>query len=550
MPEVIEKRTRTGKVYDLGIKDGRHFFSPVISRGAKHYKDDYQDRGEQWKDIDLHWDGRHLTAAPYELTVEGQKITFRDKESGEVSTIERLTPDIPFEIIPSNERVSFRHSVSQLPFEATFRVTGRLPIRTRAFDDDGELEVEATVKDGVLTERITAVRNVLTKEVRPVKGLIRIDPTVIVSVAASTDDCIVYDNGSAWTILLTNAQQSAGYFSATFRYLGGGMKFLNINVPAGATFENGCKIALVARNTRSANTVNSVLIGELTNSPATFGTLANYQGRRGTDVGGANNNNRTIASVNYNAIATHTSGVSYDTPEIKTLAQEIYDNGWTGDATDDMVYFWDDHANNSTNAGSVFREESSWDHASFAPPELTLVYSAGTAHAKALADTLALADAILKDAGLYKAEAAFSLADSIIKGPVIIQAEASFALADSVVKAPALNKAESFSLADTFARAVTFVRALADTQTIADAISKAVGKPIAEAAMSITDVFVKTIGAIHLKVFSETMVITDSFVAQYCQWTNLKIKIGRIAISRLQSSRLPLARFICRRFTE
>ena len=86
MNELVSLRQENSKTFDLG--DGKHAWEGTI--GAIHYKDDYSDKSEAWKDIDLTWEGNCISKAQYELTLEGKKITVKDKKTGEVSTIELL----------------------------------------------------------------------------------------------------------------------------------------------------------------------------------------------------------------------------------------------------------------------------------------------------------------------------------------------------------------------------------------------------------------------------------------------------------------------------
>lgn len=191
MKELITLRTESSKTYDLGNGKRR----AVISGRLVHYKDNYSNKVESWKDIDLTIvDGRVITA-PYELTIEDKKLTFKDKRTGEVSTLELLSAKptgLKFEIIPFNNGVSFRHILpsDKVPFEAQFKVTGNF--RTRAFDDAGELELETSFKDDVLTEKLSSVRDKETGQARAAKGNIRIDPTL--TVQPNTKDTYILEN--------------------------------------------------------------------------------------------------------------------------------------------------------------------------------------------------------------------------------------------------------------------------------------------------------------------------------------------------------------------
>ena len=185
MKELISLRTANSKTYDIGIGKRR----AVISGNIIHYKDNYTNKSEQWKDIDLTIIDGKVTAAPYELTIDGKKLTFRDKKTGEISTLELLSvfpPGLKFEIKPFNQGVSFQHILptDKDPFEAQFRIEGKALLRTRAFDDAGELELETSFVDSILTEKLSKVKGKETGQTRVVKGDIRIDPTLTVQPSA------------------------------------------------------------------------------------------------------------------------------------------------------------------------------------------------------------------------------------------------------------------------------------------------------------------------------------------------------------------------------
>lgn len=184
MNELIHLRNEVSKTYDLGGGKRR-----CVISGAIHYKDNYADPSEQWKDINPTIVDNKVTTAPYELTIDGKKLTFKDKKTGEVSTLELLSvfpPGIPFEIKPFNGGVSFQHTLpsDKIPFQAQFRVTGNARLRTRAFDDKGELELGTSLVDGILTENLSQVKDKTTGLARAAVGNIRIDPDLTVQPSA------------------------------------------------------------------------------------------------------------------------------------------------------------------------------------------------------------------------------------------------------------------------------------------------------------------------------------------------------------------------------
>ncbi|MBU0777452.1 hypothetical protein KKF82_04250, partial [Patescibacteria group bacterium] len=171
-------------------------------------------------------------------------------------------------------------------------------------------------------------------------------PTIEIRVAANSDDCETYWDGTAWKLALADAYLWAGYGAATWLKGGGGMRFLNVLVPQGATIVTAY-ITFTCRESRDLTVVNTRLTGEKTGDAATFSNLANYQARRGTVVGGATDDNITDAQVDWDGIGAWSAGVEYDSPELKTIIQEIVDQvAWA--PGNDIVNFWDDHENRST----------------------------------------------------------------------------------------------------------------------------------------------------------------------------------------------------------
>ena len=188
MQEIVSLRTETSKTFDLGGGKRR-----CVISGAIHYKDNYADKSELWKDIDLTWENNRITKAPYELTLDGGKLSFKDKKTGEVSRLELISvkpSGLKFEIIPHLTGVSFQHILpsDKIPFEAQFKVTGNAPLRTRAFDDEGELGLETSLKDGILTEKLLEVKDRETGRVRAAIGQIRIDPEVLTVQPSAKDN--------------------------------------------------------------------------------------------------------------------------------------------------------------------------------------------------------------------------------------------------------------------------------------------------------------------------------------------------------------------------
>lgn len=360
--ELIERRTANSKTFALS--DGKRRL--VVSIGDIHYKDNYADTNEQWKDIDLTWEGNRITKAPYELTRDGNKLTIRDKKSGEISTIELVEAKpvgLKWEIIPDLTRVNFRHILppNKIPFEAKFKVTGKMPFTTRASDDEGELELETSLVDGILTEKLSEVKDKRTGLIRPAKGNIRIDPTY--QPAASSDDCHRILEPDHWS--LTSTYAGAGGAGTGAAQLGCGIRFPGVAVDQGAIIDDGTHLTLRAKYDRALTTVNSKISAEDVDSAITFADdKAAFDTRFGL---------HTTARVTWNNIGAWTTPNDYNSSEIKTVIKEIVDRGgWA--SGQDIVIFWEDFDGQSTDdVANNVRQAESFDGSEANAPKLVIV---------------------------------------------------------------------------------------------------------------------------------------------------------------------------------
>ena len=203
--------------------------------------------------------------------------------------------------------------------------------------------------------------------------LVSADTVVSVSVNASSDDTIVSWNGIAnWNIDNAYPYLFPGYANSG-NYKGGvGTVFKNVPVPQGVTI-TVAHIIYTCVISKSTTGVKSVITGENTDNASTFSTLANYQGRRGVVVGGANDNNLTTANVTWDDIPAWVAGTSYNSPSIISIAQEIVDRpGWVSGNT--MGFFWDDHAGRSDEVNSTLRFAAGWDDVDYPQPVLYIEY--------------------------------------------------------------------------------------------------------------------------------------------------------------------------------
>ena len=198
--EIIDLRGENSKTYYTG----NGTFQTTIFGGSIHYKDDYGNATEEWKDINLKWDGRYLDTAPYVLSVARNEtflsVTFKDKQTGDYVVIKPISTGLEkvslpnLIVVPSNEGIRIQR---QIPDEtcsltAQFKVESggeSIRISTSAADADGKpLSVEYSIKDGILTETIIPA----TADGKPAKYPITADPTL--SVYSSTSDGYIEDS--------------------------------------------------------------------------------------------------------------------------------------------------------------------------------------------------------------------------------------------------------------------------------------------------------------------------------------------------------------------
>jgi len=138
------------------------------------------------------------------------------------------------------------------------------------------------------------------------------------------------------------------------------MRFQTVDVPNGATID-------VAYLSFSADGIDggipqTILKGEDVDDAATFSTAGDYDGR-----------DRTAASVLWTPPAWVT-GTWYDTPDMKTIAQEIVDRpGWV--ANQDMAFFWS-HAAGWGGVSERLQAEA-YDGTQAEAPKLHIEYTAG-----------------------------------------------------------------------------------------------------------------------------------------------------------------------------
>ncbi|MBA7627008.1 hypothetical protein ES703_34469 [subsurface metagenome] len=195
------------------------------------------------------------------------------------------------------------------------------------------------------------------------KPLVAGGGTVERLVRASADDIIVWWTGAAWSVYIPSDSWWAGHNTAAQTKLGGAARFLNIYVPKGATITHAY-LKPTARTSDASLLVKSKIHGEKDASPATFSTYADYDART-----------RTTAVVNWDDIPFWVLGTLYQSPDIKTIIEEIVAlDAWA--SGNPLVIFWDDHEARTATDMARQRRGRSWDHASRTPPMLYIEWVA------------------------------------------------------------------------------------------------------------------------------------------------------------------------------
>lgn len=137
-------------------------------------------------------------------------------------------------------------------------------------------------------------------------------------------------------------------YPQTQRY-GAGLRFKNVSIPPNASILTA-HIQLASED-NFINTVIGKIVGNADNDPAVFSTIADYQARRGTSCGGANNTRRTVQESDWNFPASVQKDVYIESPDISEIIQELVDRvGYQSGKA--MVLFVDDHDGRSAMAQS------------------------------------------------------------------------------------------------------------------------------------------------------------------------------------------------------
>lgn len=184
-------------------------------------------------------------------------------------------------------------------------------------------------------------------------------------VAASADDCSLYWDGAEWVFSASATNLNIGYNTATLNKAGFGARFLTLNI---ARYSHICSAVMQVRASTSnaLDDVNSYVYCEKSGTPATFTTLVDYQGRT-----------HTTAKSTYDAVEDFVNNSDYNSVDFSASVQEVADSY----SITNLVTFWEDHDNRSTNTDGRRRRAYPYDTTASYCPLLTVDYIPKLAYA-------------------------------------------------------------------------------------------------------------------------------------------------------------------------
>ncbi len=385
--EIISERKENSKKFFLSNSS----YALDISLGAMHYKDDYSNQQEPWKDIDLTFKDNQITKAPYILSVnqDARSLTVQDKKTGRVTSLTLskvgnidinnitkkaatispgkiqwtdIATDLDLAITAENTRVRFDWIVKseKAPHEMEFEIKdGGITITYGGTDADGQAVNVTAQRNG----------NKIVESIQPGGKYPKvINPVIDVNTGASNNDCQLYWDNSIWNFSTTSLGVQVGNINYQYYKMGSGLRFSNITIP-GNSIINSAYISILSQFSNSSPTVNTKLTGDKENNPANWSNFSDFQSRRGTVIGGANNNKITTTQVNWDNIGGWNYLTWYNSPNISSIIQELVNAHAPNNEA--IALFWDDFDNRST----YYRTGISYDNGSSNAPKLHIEYT-------------------------------------------------------------------------------------------------------------------------------------------------------------------------------
>jgi hypothetical protein len=181
---------------------------------------------------------------------------------------------------------------------------------------------------------------------------------IIVPIAADADDGDEI-NGTSWSIATGGQTQRIGYVPGQSEYYSPGWRFTGITIPAGATIDSAT-ITVREINYQNGGSLTTTLYGWDTNNPAVFDST-----NRPSVV------TKTTANVSWTFNATTNLSTTFNTPDIKTIIQELLDSYTMSSSSIALMAIA-----TASGGDAVFEDYS---HANTNHAILTIDYTAGAA---------------------------------------------------------------------------------------------------------------------------------------------------------------------------
>lgn len=223
--EVINLRTEYSKTFNLG--NGKYRLYP--EKQLVHFKDDYADKKEEWKTINLEWENNKVVNAPYTLEKIDDTYYITDRRNEKSGYIKPITKGVKLEL--SNSSIAFTYEFEVLPINVQYEYKGNLFIEAKAHDNTGSIKVNVTNIGDIYTERIDNIVSLDDDKVRLQNGKIVVNPIVDIDIEASLDDGHTYGA----TLYTTTETGYVGAYGAPSvnRY----EIFNGITIPLGSTID-------------------------------------------------------------------------------------------------------------------------------------------------------------------------------------------------------------------------------------------------------------------------------------------------------------------------
>jgi hypothetical protein len=213
--------------------------------------------------------------------------------------------------------------------------------------------------------------------------------SIVLDILASADDGYTNDlpqflpSSTAFTVGDTSGYTSEGW-----------LRFDSAGIPIGAEIDSA-HVQFTAKGNTTANTVNLNIYFEDADDPDEPSDRSDFLGRSKT------------SAVAWNAVGGWSSGVTYDSPELKTILQEVIDRpGWASGQAIQVIIM------DNGSSGSAYRSAQSYDQSPALACELHVTYT----EISVVQDEFTIDDSVDADDGSEYIDDSFTITDDVIVG--------------------------------------------------------------------------------------------------------------------------------------